>query len=60
MLARDIEGFYNKYDQEVKDYLDENKFKYETIVQDDTCTYYFKTLLEANYKSECDNYKLNC
>jgi len=52
VLARDIEGFYNKYDEEVKDYLDDHNFKYETIVQDDTCKYYF-TPLETNYKSEC-------
>jgi len=60
VLARDIENFYNKYDEEVKDYLDDNKdyledndFKYQTIVQDDTCEYVFETPLEANYKTEC-------
>lgn len=53
VLARDIENFYDKYDEEVKDYLDDNKFNYEMIIQDDTCEYYFKTPLEANYKTEC-------
>jgi lipocalin len=42
VLARDIDNFYNKYDEEVKDYLEDNNFKYETIVQDDTCEYFFK------------------
>jgi lipocalin len=37
VLARDIENFYNKYDDEVRTYLDNNKFRYETIIQDDTC-----------------------
>lgn len=42
VLTRDIDNFYNKYDEEVKDYLEANNFKYETIVQDDTCEYTFK------------------
>ena len=42
VLARDIENFYEKYDTEVKQYLDNNNFKYETIVQDNTCEYFFK------------------
>lgn len=42
VLTRDIDDFYNKYDEEVKDYLDDNNFKYETIVQDNTCEYFFK------------------
>jgi len=42
VLTRDIYNFYSKYDEEVKKYLDENKFKYEPIIQDDTCNYFFK------------------
>lgn len=41
VLTRDINNFYNKYDEEVKDYLEDNHFTYETIVQDDTCEYFF-------------------
>lgn len=42
VITRDIEYFYKKYDEEVKKYLDDNNFKYQTIVQDDTCEYFFK------------------
>ncbi len=42
VITRDVENFYNKYDEEVKEYLDDNKFRYETIIQDDTCEYFFK------------------
>ena len=41
VLARNIEDFYDKYDEEVKEYLNENSFKYETIIQDESCEYYF-------------------
>ena len=51
VLARNIEDFYDKYDEEVKEYLNENSFKYETIIQDDSCEYYF-TSLKAKYNSE--------
>ena len=51
VLARNIEDFYDKYDEEVNEYLNENSFKYETIIQDDSCEYYF-TSLEAKYISE--------
>lgn len=51
VLARNIEDFYDKYDEEVNEYLNENSFKYETIIQDDSCEYYF-TSLEAKYTSE--------
>jgi lipocalin len=51
VLARNIEDFYDKYDEEVKEYLNENSFKYETIIQDDSCEYYF-TSSEAKYTSE--------
>lgn len=39
VLTRDVDEFYNKYDEEVTQYLNDNNFKYETIVQDDTCKY---------------------
>jgi len=51
VLVRNIEDFYDKYDEEVKEYLNENSFKYETIIQDDSCEYYF-TSLKAKYNSE--------
>ena len=51
VLARNIEDFYDKYDEEVNEYLNENSFKYETIIQDDSCEYYF-TSLKAKYNSE--------
>jgi len=51
VLARNIEDFYDKYDEEVKEYLNENSFKYEMIIQDDSCEYYF-TSSEAKYNSE--------
>lgn len=51
VLARNIEDFYDKYDEEVREYLNENSFKYETIIQDDSCEYYF-TSSEAKYTSE--------
>lgn len=41
VLTRDINNFLNKYDKEVKKYLDNNNFKYETIIQDNTCEYFF-------------------
>lgn len=37
VLTRDIESFYNLYDKEVRQYLDDNHFKYQTIIQDETC-----------------------
>lgn len=51
VLVRNIEDFYDKYDEEVKEYLNENSFKYETIIQDESCEYYF-TSSEAKYNSE--------
>jgi len=51
VLVRNIEDFYDKYDEEVKEYLNENSFKYETIIQDESCEYYFKSL-KAKYNSE--------
>ena len=51
VLARNIEDFYDKYDEEVNEYLNENSFKYETIIQNDSCEYYF-TSSEAKYTTE--------
>jgi lipocalin len=42
VIARDINNFYSMYDEEVKQYLDENNFKYISITQDETCEYFFK------------------
>jgi len=42
VITRDVNNFYKKYDTEVKTYLDVNNFKYETIIQDETCEYFFK------------------
>ena len=42
VLTRDINNFFNKYDKEVRNYLDSNNFKYEKIIQDNTCAYFFK------------------
>ena len=42
VIARDINNFYSNYDKEVKQYLDENNFKYVPITQDETCEYFFK------------------
>ena len=42
VITRDVNNFYEKYDKEVKHYLDNNNFKYETIVQDFSCEYFFK------------------
>jgi lipocalin len=39
VLTRDIDYFYDNYDEEVTQYLYDNNFKYETIVQDDNCKY---------------------
>jgi len=53
VLARDINNLFEKYDSEVKQYLNNNNYRYETIIQDNSCQYYFKNTLQANYKSEC-------
>lgn len=41
VLTRDISLFYEKYDTEVRQFLDENNFKYQTITHDNTCNYTF-------------------
>jgi lipocalin len=63
VLARDIDSFFQNYDYEVLDFLEENQFKYVKIYQDDTdCLYaeneneiqiQLQLQLQANYKSEC-------
>ena len=61
VLARDISEFYEKYDLEVQQFLNNNNFKYETILHDDTCKYSFSLAqinletnnLQTNYISEC-------
>lgn len=56
VLTRDIEKFNKQYDIEVKNFLDENNFKYISVPQTD-CTpkvdYLNNTILESNYQSEC-------
>jgi lipocalin len=39
VIARNVQDFYNEYAQIVINYLDAQKYHYETIVQDDTCKY---------------------
>lgn len=41
VLAREIDNFYKLYDDEVRQYLDDYHFKYETILQDENCEYFF-------------------
>jgi lipocalin len=41
VLTRDISKFYKLYDEEVKTYLDEHHYKYQTIIQDSSCKYNF-------------------
>jgi lipocalin len=58
VLVRDMNTFFDLYDQEVQDYLDDYKFKYEAVIQTN-CNYKFNTetnndgMLRANYQSEC-------
>ncbi len=41
VLARDVDEFFAKYDEEVREYLDMNGFKYVAIEQGDDCIYSF-------------------
>ena len=59
ILTRNITMFYEKYNDEVTKYLDENNYNYVTISQED-CNYennkvdeLVKLNLNSNYKSEC-------
>jgi lipocalin len=39
VITRNVQEFYDEYAQTVTDYLKSQKYRYETIVQDDTCKY---------------------
>jgi len=39
VIARNVQEFYDEYAKTVTAYLDAQKYRYETIVQDDTCKY---------------------
>lgn len=39
VIARSVKEFYDEYAKTVTDYLDAQKYHYETIVQDNTCKY---------------------
>jgi lipocalin len=39
VIARSVKEFYDEYAKTVTDYLDAQKYRYETIVQDNTCKY---------------------
>jgi len=39
VITRNVQEFYNEYAQTVTNYLDAQKYHYETIVQDETCKY---------------------
>lgn len=52
VLARDINIFKEKYDTEVKQFLDNYNYKYVSIIHDNSCVYSSKKL-QTNYISEC-------
>jgi apolipoprotein D and lipocalin family protein len=39
VITRDVQEFYNEYAKTVTSYLDQQKYHYETIVQDANCKY---------------------
>ena len=39
VITRDVQEFYNEYALTVTSYLDEQKYHYEKILQDDSCKY---------------------
>lgn len=39
VLTRDIDSFFKNYDEEVVDFLNENRFRYVSIDQDESCVY---------------------
>lgn len=39
VITRNVQEFYDEYEKTVTDYLDSQKYHYETIVQDATCKY---------------------
>ena len=57
VLVRDIDTFFELYDTEVTEFLNQYNFKYTSVSQDN-CNYKFKnnyptTMLRSNYQSEC-------
>jgi len=56
VLVRDIDTFYAEYDKEVRKYLDDNKYRYVPIKQDNcenSAVSLETAMLRANYQSEC-------
>lgn len=58
VLVRDKDTFYKLYDTEVKEFLDNYKYNYVTILQDDCQLDYelkipSNNILRTNYQSEC-------
>jgi lysozyme C len=56
VLTRDINRFNELYDNEVKEFLENNKFKYTSIEQTDCqldVEYIETNMLRTNYQSEC-------
>jgi hypothetical protein len=39
VITRNVQEFYNEYAKMVTSYLDAQKYRYETIVQDSNCKY---------------------
>ena len=57
VLVRDIDTFFELYDTEVTEFLNQHNFKYTSVSQDN-CNYnlknnYPKNMLRSNYQSEC-------
>lgn len=57
VLVRDIDTFFELYDTEVTEFLNQYNFKYTSVSQDN-CNYKFKNnyptnMLRSNYQSEC-------
>jgi lipocalin len=57
VLVRDMDTFFELYDAEVTEFLNQYNFKYVTVKQDN-CNYKFKNnyptnMLRSNYQSEC-------
>lgn len=52
VLVRDINTFFELYDMEVTNFLDQYNFKY-TEVSQKNCNYFYNKNLRSNYQSEC-------
>jgi lipocalin len=57
VLVRDIDTFFELYDTEVTEFLNQHNFKYTSVSQEN-CNYKFKNnyptkMLRSNYQSEC-------